>query len=252
MIIKMAISVKLEAFEGPLDLLLHLIDKNKVDIYDIPIAIIVEQYLEYVKCLPAENMDVKSEFLVMAATLLEIKSRMLLPADVTDEGELVDPREELMYQLLEYKKYKLLSYELKDKQVDGMKSLYKSPTIPSEVMAYKAPIDYDELVSDVSLNKLNQIFQTMIKRQEDKIDPIRSKYGDIKKDEINIEEKMEHVTTLIRSSKVISFKKLLEKQPTRMSIVVTFLVVLELIKLGEILIEQDDIFDDITIKNKNI
>ena len=104
----MAISIKLEAFEGPLDLLLHLIDKNKVDIYDIPIVLITEQYLECVRNLPSDNMDVKSEFLVMAATLIEIKSRMLLPIEPDEDGEVIDPREELMYQLLEYKKYKLL------------------------------------------------------------------------------------------------------------------------------------------------
>ena len=245
----MAISIKLEAFEGPLDLLLHLIDKNKVDIYDIPIVMITEQYLECVENLPSDNMDVKSEFLVMAATLIEIKSRMLLPVELDEDGEVVDPREELMYQLLEYKKYKLLSFELRDKQVDGMKTCYKVPTIPKEVLAYQEPIDYTKLVEDVNLSKLNEIFLSMVKRQEDKIDPIRSKYGDIKKDEVNLEEKMQYVANLIRLSRTISFRELLEEQPSKMSIVVTFLVILELIKVGDIHIEQDNIFDDIIIKS---
>ena len=244
----MAISIKLEAFEGPLDLLLHLIDKNKVDIYDIPIVLITEQYLECVRNLPSDNMDVKSEFLVMAATLIEIKSRMLLPIEPDEDGEVIDPREELMYQLLEYKKYKLLSFELRDKQIDGLKTCFKVPTIPKEVLAYQDPIDYTKLVEDVNLSKLNEIFLSMVKRQEDKIDPIRSKYGDIKKDEVNLEEKMQYVINLIRLSKTISFRELLEEQPSKMSVVVTFLVILELIKVGDIHIEQGNIFDDIIIK----
>ncbi|MEG2774828.1 MAG: segregation/condensation protein A, partial [Acetivibrio sp.] len=112
----MSISVKLEAFEGPLDLLLHLIDKNKVNIYDIPIAMITEQYLEYIAAMKTKDMDIMSEFLVMAATLLNIKSRMLLPKDETQEEEEEDPRKELVERLLEYKMYKYISYELKDRQ----------------------------------------------------------------------------------------------------------------------------------------
>ena len=110
----MALSVKLEAFEGPLDLLLHLIDKNKVDIYDIPIVMITEQYMDYIKQMETEDMNVMSEFLLMAATLLDIKCKMLLPAEVNEEGEEEDPRAELVQKLLEYKRYKYMSYELKD------------------------------------------------------------------------------------------------------------------------------------------
>lgn len=113
----MAIPVKLQIFEGPLDLLLHLIEKNKVDIYDIPIVEITAQYLDYIKAMETEDMNVMSEFLVMAATLLEIKCRMLLPREVDEEGEEIDPRAELVQKLLEYKMYKYMSYELKDRQV---------------------------------------------------------------------------------------------------------------------------------------
>ena len=102
----MGIPVKLEAFEGPLDLLLHLIEKNKINIYDIPIVEITDQYMEYIRQMKTESLDVMSEFLVMAATLLDIKSRMLLPPEVTEEGEEIEPREELVEKLLEYKMYK--------------------------------------------------------------------------------------------------------------------------------------------------
>ena len=119
----MAISVKLQAFEGPLDLLLHLIEKNKVDIYDIPIVEITAQYLDYIKAMETEDMNIMSEFLVMAATLLEIKCKMLLPREVNEEGEEEDPRAELVQKLLEYKMYKYMSYELKDRQMDAALTL---------------------------------------------------------------------------------------------------------------------------------
>lgn len=107
------ISVKLDAFDGPLDLLLHLIEKNKIDIFDIPIVQITEQYLEIIAQMDRKDMDVMSDFLVMAATLLKIKSKMLLPVEVTEEGEPEDPRAELVERLLEYKTYKYASYELR-------------------------------------------------------------------------------------------------------------------------------------------
>ena len=115
----MGIPVKLEVFEGPLDLLLHLIEKNKIDIYDIPIVLITEQYLEYINAMEQKNLDIMSEFLVMAATLLKIKSKMLLPKEEVEEEEEEDPRQELGARLLEYKMYKYIYFELKDKQIDA-------------------------------------------------------------------------------------------------------------------------------------
>ncbi len=124
----MAISVKLEVFEGPLDLLLHLIDKNKIDIYDIPITLITEQYLDYIRQMESEDMNVMSEFLVMAATLLDIKCRMLLPVEVNEEGEEEDPRAELVARLLEYKMYKYMAQELLELEAGAGKHLYKAAT----------------------------------------------------------------------------------------------------------------------------
>ena len=158
----MAISVKLQAFEGPLDLLLHLIEKNKVDIYDIPISLITEQYLEYIDALKDEDMDIASEFLVMAATLLDIKCRMLLPKEENEDGQEEDPRQELVEKLIEYKLYKYMSYELKDRQIDANRNLYKEPSIPDEIKNYVPPIDYDELAKDMDLSRLNNIFKAGI------------------------------------------------------------------------------------------
>ena len=131
----MGIPVKLQVFEGPLDLLLHLIEKNKIDIYDIPIVEITNQYMEYIKAMQKEDLNIMSEFLVMAATLLDIKCRMLLPKEVNEEGEEEDPRQELVEQLLEYKMYKFMSYELKDRELDGDRIMYKTASIPDDAQA---------------------------------------------------------------------------------------------------------------------
>lgn len=243
----MAIPVKLDAFEGPLDLLLHLIEKNKIDIYDIPIVEITEQYLSYIRQMQTDDMNVMSEFLVMAATLIDIKCKMLLPKEVNEEGEEEDPRAELVQKLLEYKMYKYMSYELRDRQMDAALNLYREKHLPKEVEAYRQPVDYSELLADMNLNKLHEIFKSIVRKQEDKIDPIRSRYGKIEKEEIDLDEKALYVEAYAREHKTFSFKKLLEKQKSRNEIIVTFLIILEMMKTGKISISQEAIFDDILI-----
>ena len=243
----MGINVKLQVFEGPLDLLLHLIDKNKVNIYDIPIVMITEQYMEYVDQMDKEDLDVVSEFLVMAATLLDIKSRMLLPKEVNEDGEEEDPRSELVRQLLEYKLFKYMSYELKDRQIDAEKAFYKEPSIPKEVTAYRPKLNLDELVGDTTLIKLNAIFQDVLRRQEDKIDPIRSKFGKIEKEEVSMSEKLVQVKEYLHKNKKFNFRQMLTSNASKVSVIVTFLVILELIKTGFVQVWQEDIMSDIEI-----
>lgn len=243
----MSLEVKLQVFEGPLDLLLFLIEKNKVDIYDIPIVEITAQYLEYIRQMETRDMNVMSEFLVMAATLVNIKSRMLLPKEVNEDGEEEDPRTELVQKLLEYKMYKYMSFELKDRQVDAGKVLYKAPTLPKEVEEYKPPVNYEELVGDMNLPKLHEIFKSIIKKQEEKIDPIRSTFGKIEKENVDMDAKMIYVEDYIKQIKNCSFRDLLENQKSKMETVVTFMVILELMKSGKITIIQEAIFDDIYI-----
>ena len=158
----MGIPVKLEVFEGPLDLLLHLIEKNKVDIYDIPIVEITNQYMEYIRGMQHEDLNVMSEFLVMAATLLDIKCRMLLPKEVTEEGEEEDPRQELVEQLLQYKMYKYMAFELKDRELDSGQVMYKSPDIPEEILEYAEPVDLDQLLGDLTMAKLGEVFREIM------------------------------------------------------------------------------------------
>ena len=159
----MGIPVKLQVFEGPLDLLLHLIDKNKVNIYDIPIVEITNQYLEYIQEMKRQDLNIMSEFLVMAATLIDIKSKMLLPKEVNEDGEEEDPRQELVEKLLEYKLYKFMSYELKDREEDAAFTLYKPPTIPEEVAKYRPKADINELLEGLTLSKLHAVFKSIIK-----------------------------------------------------------------------------------------
>lgn len=246
----MDLTVKLQVFEGPLDLLLHLLEKNKVNIYDIPIVEITAQYMEYVAEMKRQDLDVLSEFLVMAATLIDIKSRMLLPKDPDSEEEEEDPRAELVQQLLEYKMYKCMAYELKDRQMDAQRVMFKEPTIPDEVLAYEEPVDVEELVSDVTLAKLNAIFQSIMKKQKDKIDPVRSRFGKIEKEEVSLEDKMAELEDYAVSHKHFSFRSLLENQASKVKVIVTFLAILELMKMGKIMISQEHIFDDIKIDSR--
>lgn len=243
----MAIPIKLEAFEGPLDLLLHLIEKNKIDIYDIPIVEITAQYLDYIRQMETDDMNVMSEFLVMAATLIDIKCKMLLPREVDESGEEEDPRAELVQKLLEYKMYKYMSLELRDRQVDAARNLYREQNLPPEVALYKPPLDYEQLIGDMTLSRLHEIFKTIIRRQEDKIDPIRSRYGNIEKEEIDMDVKLLYVEAYAREHGQFSFRKLLEKQTSKMETIVTFLIILELMKTGRITISQEHLFDDILI-----
>lgn len=248
----MAIPVKLEGFEGPLDLLLHLIEKNKIDIYDIPIVEITEQYLDYIKKIQTRDMNVMSEFLVMAATLIDIKCKMLLPVEVNEEGVEEDPRAELVQKLLEYKMYKYMSIEFRDRQVDASRNMYREKCLPEEILDYRQPIDYEKLLGDMNLNKLHEIFKSIVRKQEDKIDPIRSQYGNIEKEEVDMDVKTLYVEAYAREHKVFSFRKLLEKQSSKMEVIVTFLIILELMKVGKINISQEKIFDDILIQSNVI
>ncbi|MDR2022514.1 MAG: segregation/condensation protein A [Hungatella sp.] len=244
----MGISYKLDNFEGPLDLLLHLIDKNKVNIYDIPIATITEQYLDYVNHMETEDLNIVSEFLVMAATLIDIKARMLLPRETNEEGEEEDPRAELVARLLEYKYYKYMSLELKDREVGAERLLYKSPSIPPEVAKYEPPLDLDKLLDGLTLAKLQEIFRAVTKRKSDRVDPIRSRFGNIRRESISLEDKIKSVMDYARVHRKFSFRGLLERQPDRTLVVVTFLALLELMKIGKITLTQEHLFDDMFIE----
>ena len=245
----MSLSVTLEKFEGPLDLLLHLIEKNKINIYDIPIVEITEQYMDYIRQMQEQDMEIMSEFLVMAATLLNIKSKMLLPQEEPENTEEpVDPRQELVERLLQYKMYKYASLELSDRQLDAGRVLFKEANLPPEIADYKEPIDTQALLSDLTLQKLHSIFESVMKKQVEKIDPVRSKFGRIEKEEVSMSKKMREIQEYALANKRFSFRALLMEQYDKMNVVVTFLCILELMKIGRMHVVQEEIFDEIEIE----
>ncbi|WP_096153669.1 MULTISPECIES: segregation/condensation protein A [Bacillus] len=241
-------NVKIDAFEGPLDLLLHLINRLEIDIYNIPVAQITEQYLLYIHTMKELQLDVASEYLVMAATLLEIKSKMLLPKheeelfDDQDEfGDYEeDPREELMNRLIEYRKYKEAAEDLKEMETERNEYFTKPPSDLSEFIKQVEP---QEVKLDVSLYDLLGAFQKLMRRKKLQ-KPLQTK---ITRQEIPIERRMQELLEdLKKSGKRKHFFDLFPSV-NKEYIVVTFLAILELLKKNEIILEQEDNFDDIYV-----
>ena len=245
----MALNIELPVFDGPLDLLLHLIEKNKINIFDIPIVEITDQYLAYVKQLEYEDLGIMSEFMVMAAELISIKCKMLLPPEVDEEGEEIDPRTDLVQQLLEYKMYKYMSYELRERMESAAKSFYKSDTTPKEVLSYRPEIDTAELIGDLTLKELHRIFDQVLRRQTDKIDPIRSRFGTIQKEEVSLGDKLIELSEFAAKRKRFSFREILLRRKSKVQTIVTFLAMLELMKYGIIEASQETADDDIWIQS---
>lgn len=248
----MQYSVKLQTFEGPLDLLLHLIQKNDLDLYDIPVKEITEQYMIYIRTMQILQLDIASEYLVMAATLLHMKSKMLLPAQEEemgeDEYEYEDSeqlREELMQRLIEYKKYKEAAGELKERE-RVRSDLFSKPM--SDLSPYlKDTNDVDGVSNiNVSIYDMLQAFQKLMKRKKTSV-PAFSK---IQREEIPIDEKMAQIMTeLRRHHGKRRFSELFEKEEKH-HIVIVFLALLELMKANVVICDQDNNFDDIMIYDK--
>ncbi len=241
--------VKIEGFEGPLDLLLHLIEKNKYNIFDIPIVEITEQYLGYLEHMTEVEADLLSDFLVMASTLIAIKTRMLLPKEEKEEEDEDDPRAELVKSLIEYKMYKYAAIELKDMELDAGHVMFKKETIPKEVKQYREEVDPADLIreSNVTMAKLHELFQTLLRREADRVDPVRSRFGTITRDEIRLEDRMVEIRSEIRGLKSIRFRTLLTRKKGKMNLIVSFLAILELMKTGVIAIRQEERFGEIMI-----
>ena len=245
----MALEVELKAFDGPLDLLLTLIEKNKINIFDIPIAEITDQYLAYVRKMQEENLEIMSEFMVMAAELISIKCRMLLPKEEDDSAEEQDPREELVRRLLEYKTYRYMASELRDCMDDAAGRIFKGDTIPPEVKKYRPVIRPEDVTGDLTLARIHEIFEAVMRRRADRVDPVRSRFGTIEQEEVSLPEKLEKIAEYVQKHGSFSFRQLLMGRKSRMQIVVTFLAVLELMNYGLIRASQDKMNDDITIEH---
>ena len=240
------INIRLDAFEGPLDLLYHLIEKNEIDIYDIPIASLTEQYMAYLEAAEDRDMDGMSEFLLMAATLLEIKSKMLLPKPKTEEEEGPDPREELVQRLLEYKKIKDATETLREREEDAALVFYKEADASVAKLKEQEPQDLDDILMGVTLDDLHTAFLQVMARQETKV---RSSFRSVQKDLFTVSEKMEYIRDLLilRPHGTTAFHTIFRENAGKMEKVVTFLALLELIKQKEVQITQERNFGEILI-----
>jgi segregation and condensation protein A len=236
-----AYKVKLDTFEGPLDLLLHLIRKSEVNIYDIPISLITEQYLGYIELMQELNLDVAGEFLVMAATLMFIKSKELLPVDqqvvIEGEEEEDDPRWELIRQLVEYKKFKDAAGQLQQRETDQENTFARRPM----KLAFES--DQPAAKPEVSLFDLINAVSTVLKRFA-----ARDESRDIFEDKWSVSEKIESIRNLILSRPVMKFSELFEAATSRTEVVVTFLALLELIRLKVVVVAQPEPFAEIELR----
>lgn len=243
-----SITFKLDAFEGPFDLLFHLIEKNKIDIYDIPISELTDQYILYINSFENKDMDSISEFILMASTLVEIKSKMLLPKDKDEKEKEEDPRDELVNRLIEYKKFKAAA-ELLDKRQFYSEYLYfkkYDKTITQYVKSYEET-EIKDIIEAIDLNLLYEAFKDVLKRKDIKVDKIRSNFNSVIREVYTIENKMQYINDLLIISDKIKFSEIFRNESTKSEIVTTFLAVLELIKIKKIRVFQKTIFDEIVI-----
>ncbi len=232
----MSYKVQLEIFEGPLDLLLYLIKKEELDIYHIPIAMIAGQYLEYIRVMHMLNLDVAGEFLVMAATLMHIKSRMLLPQEEFAEEEPEDdPQAELMKQLIEYQKFKEIAEKLEERQIK-QEEIFIRGKDETMALARKEGFLLEANLFDL-LTAFNRVLETAVGEG----------FAEIIDEEITVNEKMKEVRHILLAETSLNFTKIFVDLATKVEMIATFLAVLELIRLKEVKIRQAQRFGEIRI-----
>lgn len=237
----MKYDIKIGSFEGPLDLLLNLISKEKIDIYDIPINVITKQYMEYIYNMDKIDLELASDFILMASTLMEIKSKMLLPASILDDESDEDPREELVKRLLEYKKYKDAALLLKEYENCEQKAYYK----PREDLSYLVE---DDSLDQIDLNELLASIKNIISSRREEIRENDSK--EIVREKYNVKECSNNIIKKIKIKKKVFFTDLLSEDVTSDEIVTYFLSILELIRMKIILVSQYNNFSNIVIERK--
>lgn len=240
---ELPLNVKLEIFEGPLDLLLHLIKKNEINIYDIPITLITQQYLEYLEMMRNLNLDVAGEFLLMAATLLHIKSKMLLPPaeGVEEEGEeeevTEDPRAELVRRLLEYQKYKEAAAELAKRDLLE-REVFTRKVLSEELINFPAE---DVVMGELTLFDLIEALKKVLQR----VSP--EEFQEISLDNFSLKEKIQQIMELIWKENSISFTQLFPPEASKQEIILSFLALLELLRLRLVKAYQTEAFGSIRI-----
>lgn len=236
----MGYRVKLDIFEGPFDLLLYLIRKHEVDIYDIPIHHITQQFLEYLDLMKMLDLEIAGEFIEMVAILMNIKARMLLPKSVfADENDIDDPRTELVERLLEYKKFKeaareMSEFEEKRRHLFARQYIFQPPETKE--------ISTEVYLQNVSLFDLLLAFKKALDNMP------KVTYHEVKRIEVTIEQQSEYIMRSLIKKNMLSFNELMAELKDRIMIIVTFLSILDLIKTQMITVRQSEVFDDIRIK----
>ncbi len=231
----MSYKIKLEIFEGPLDLLLYLVKKDHLNIYDIPIAKVTEQYLSYLELMRFLDLNIAGEFLVMAATLMQIKSQMLLPAQELAQEEQEDPREELVRQLLEFEKFKEIAENLRQRESD-QKEIFKRSTPPEKEIPEEKPAYFEASIFD-----LITAFSSALKEIPKEL------FYEVIKDEFTIEQKVHDILHLLLLNSCVRLSELFSKAQNKLEIIVIFLAILELIRLKEIVAWQRELFGEIEL-----
>ena len=237
-------------FDGPLDLLLKLIEKDKIDIYDIPIVRLTEQYFQYVNAMEEKDLDVMSDFLVMASILLDIKAKMLLPKEEKeDEEEEEDPRAELTARLLEYKRYKFIAHELRIYEEYAERFCYRDAELPRELKSYVPKVDLDELLDGVTIERLRQVYLKVLSRMNAAENTAQQQFfGVIKKHRISLAGCLKGMVNYARTHRHFSFRQILEGKADKTEVVVNFLAILELIRMGKVSVNQEETNADIDVE----
>ena len=230
--------IHLNSFEGPLDLLLFFIKRDELDIYDIPISRITKEFSEYLHLLEQLDLDSAGEFILMAATLMQIKVRMLLPREVDEKGEEIDPRADLVKALLEYKRYKEMSEELSFMEANQRNYMYRG-NYDSDTK--ETPPDYEVLLKNISIYDLIKAFKKVL--MDKPAEPVHQ----IKKWNVTIDEQMEYVESKLKEKPEMSFLELMVDMRDRIKIVVTFIAMLEMVKDGRIGLRESGILNDFII-----
>ncbi|MEG2353735.1 MAG: segregation/condensation protein A [Clostridium sp.] len=240
----MALSIKVENFEGPFDLLLHLIKKNEMSIYDIRINEVASQYMQYIKAMKEMDLEIASEFIVIASTLIEIKSKELLPKLKLEDNEVVDEEDikrQLVERLIEYKKFKLIASDLREREVIVGETYSKKPEIIEEEKVF----DISEVLKGISILNLNSIFNDIMEYYTSKMNEKEIPKQITALDIYRIEDKMESLSEYINSVQRGSFNYILSSCKNRVEVIVTFLALLELIKIRQVTVIQGEVFGEI-------
>ena len=232
-------NVKLENFEGPLDLLLYFIKRDKIDIYDIPISKITSEYIDVINTAKKLDVSIAGEFLFMASLLLRLKTRMLLPRQQDEEGlDIDDPRISLVDQLLQYKNFKTIAHQLKEINEENQDLFYR----PNDKIPFQKRLNPADFLNEVSLFDISKIFQAAIDNASE------DKPFTLVREMISLQEQKQFIVSNFKNKKTISLASLIKKLESKLEIIVTFLAVLDMIKESELICKQKNTFEDIEIK----